>query len=974
LHILSLLAALWCAYGAAAATPMGTAFSYQGRLFDGTNAANGRYDIRFILWDSASGGSSVGPTLTTNGMAVANGLFLITLDFGAVFDGTARWLDIAVKTNGGAVFSNVTPRQPLTPAPYAEFAGNASALGGLAPGAFAPASGSAAYVAKTGDTMSGPLFLPANGLTAGGSQLVLKSGAVGIGGDPGDALLDVKGNLRLNDYDVFLRYNNGDRGHGLGWYNTSLKPFGSYGNLDGPVLYGCASGGLGSLCGGTNLSLMWAEGGRLSADPGSENIGGLLPGLLFGGLTSAEGIASKRNAGGNQFGLDFYTWGSNRLSITQSGKVGIGTTSPLKALDVFDGTGTNGTGGNIHIGGYYANGDAKLIHFGDLMADGRSFVYLGENGQDDRLEFRAGTFYFNNGSVGIGTTNPASILDVAGTVTAQQFIGSGAGLTGGTVPGGAIADNSVTSAKLASDANSLSKVTAGKMSASASSVSLSVPEYLNDNDIYLRGDALHGLGWYGNPKYFGSSGPNGPVIYGFNGGGLGTKHTSYGTNLLLGWSNTGVTVDPEGRNTNSLTWALRFGADTGGEGIASKRTAGGNQFGLDFYTGSTPRLSIDNAGRVGIGTTTPSDAHLDVHGDIRLNETELLFRSGTDRNHGLGWYGAGKTFAGYSPDGPVLYGCSGGGLGTLCTSPQMVLSWNNLGNVFLDPGAINSGNLGPGLVFGGTSSGEGISSKRTAGGSGFGLDFYTYGSNRVSITQLGKVGIGTNSPQAALHVTATGPTETRLTSTTSGAGDWSVGTGWTTPGTRSFYLFDNVAAAPRVVVNSSGNVGIGTNSPQSPLSVAGSVRASGLLRLGSETNSTSNPNYPAGSDGLLIRRITSTSSTSNNIVARTDSCILARDGTAAGLMLIYDASSLYQNITCMAVDRSGASVNYKNNMIAGSGRLYVFNDSQKIVHYDISFGNVYNGGHTCHVVLDRFDNTTTSDNFLVGTITTTYNQ
>ncbi len=58
---------------------------------------------------------------------------------------------------------------------------NATMLNGMAAGAFAPASGSPNYVAKTGDTMTGTLNLPANGLVAGTSQLVLSGGNVGIG-------------------------------------------------------------------------------------------------------------------------------------------------------------------------------------------------------------------------------------------------------------------------------------------------------------------------------------------------------------------------------------------------------------------------------------------------------------------------------------------------------------------------------------------------------------------------------------------------------------------------------------------------------------------------------------------------------------------------------------------------------------------------------------------------------------------------
>jgi hypothetical protein len=51
---------------------------------------------------------------------------------------------------------------------------------------------------------------------------------------------------------------------------------------------------------------------------------------------------------------------------------------------------------------------------------------------------------------------------------------------------------------------------------------------------------------------------------------------------------------------------LRFGSAPSGEGITSKRTTGGTQFGLDLYAGNSPRLSITNAGNVGVGTASPS--------------------------------------------------------------------------------------------------------------------------------------------------------------------------------------------------------------------------------------------------------------------------------------------------------------------------------------------------------------------------------
>ena len=58
---LALLGLIFCATSASAQT---TAFSYQGRLTDGGNPANGNYDLQFVLFDSANGGSNIGSTFT----------------------------------------------------------------------------------------------------------------------------------------------------------------------------------------------------------------------------------------------------------------------------------------------------------------------------------------------------------------------------------------------------------------------------------------------------------------------------------------------------------------------------------------------------------------------------------------------------------------------------------------------------------------------------------------------------------------------------------------------------------------------------------------------------------------------------------------------------------------------------------------------------------------------------------------------
>jgi hypothetical protein len=53
-------------------------------------------------------------------------LFTVTIDFGGgVFTGSNYWLQLAVRTNGSGSFTNLTPRQPILPTPYAIYSSNA---------------------------------------------------------------------------------------------------------------------------------------------------------------------------------------------------------------------------------------------------------------------------------------------------------------------------------------------------------------------------------------------------------------------------------------------------------------------------------------------------------------------------------------------------------------------------------------------------------------------------------------------------------------------------------------------------------------------------------------------------------------------------------------------------------------------------------------------------------------------------------
>jgi hypothetical protein len=126
--LLSLGLALFSAVAAAAAT-LDTAFSYQGRLTDGGMGPTGAYDFRFILYDAEIGGNQVGNTLTNENVTATEGLFFTTVDAGAtVFDGSLRWLEVAVRpgTETGP-FLPLNPRQPLLPVPQSLYSVSAGA-------------------------------------------------------------------------------------------------------------------------------------------------------------------------------------------------------------------------------------------------------------------------------------------------------------------------------------------------------------------------------------------------------------------------------------------------------------------------------------------------------------------------------------------------------------------------------------------------------------------------------------------------------------------------------------------------------------------------------------------------------------------------------------------------------------------------------------------------------------------------------
>jgi hypothetical protein len=154
---------------AVSARAQGTAISYNGFLTDQGGPAHGTYDLHFTVFNALTGPAQQGSAVDVPDLVITDGLFTVTLDFGAgVFTGAARWLEIGVRPGASTgPFTSVVPRQKFTATPYAITAGNltgmlpASQLNGTLPSSV------------LGGTYSGAVTLnnAANSFTGNGSGL-----------------------------------------------------------------------------------------------------------------------------------------------------------------------------------------------------------------------------------------------------------------------------------------------------------------------------------------------------------------------------------------------------------------------------------------------------------------------------------------------------------------------------------------------------------------------------------------------------------------------------------------------------------------------------------------------------------------------------------------------------------------------------------------------------------------------------------
>ncbi|MBX3388096.1 MAG: tail fiber domain-containing protein [Phycisphaeraceae bacterium] len=102
-------------------------FTYQGKLAQAGVNYSGTADLRFEVFDSATGGSSLGPAQEIDNVAVAAGVFTVQVPQAlSTFSNVAGnlWVEVSATTPSGnaAGWATISPRTPIAPVPMANTA------------------------------------------------------------------------------------------------------------------------------------------------------------------------------------------------------------------------------------------------------------------------------------------------------------------------------------------------------------------------------------------------------------------------------------------------------------------------------------------------------------------------------------------------------------------------------------------------------------------------------------------------------------------------------------------------------------------------------------------------------------------------------------------------------------------------------------------------------------------------------------
>jgi len=526
--------------------------------------------------------------------------------------------------------------------------------------------------------------------------------------------------------------------------------------------------------------------------------------------------------------LTFHTGEANvsfqeRMRITSTGNVGIGTTSPTAALHVdipgntvaFRATRNGGTDGDLEIS------------FGSALT-----AYNSKAGGHRWLESSSEKMRLTDGNLGIGTTSPAQKLHVEGNAQVTGQFAQGVNVTDKIANYGAEFRSSGASAQIFFG-RSDSAVGSGAIGADASYVFSvwNVPSFSR------------------------------PFVI-TQGGNVGIGTTSPAVNLHVHESGSGDVYTMYSNDTTGVT--IGNGSLIGINGSEEFMIWNYEGTATRFATSGSERMRITSAGNVGIGTASPGQK-LDVSGNVRGNNIyandssvpslymergdgnpQAVIRLVKSNDNLLIGNTAIDEVIFYDDAGEAMRLDGAGNLGIGTTSPAYKLTV--AGRVSIENDILQVTSASPTILF--SVPGGGIDSKIYNDGTG---NFIIgHGSNsdnppeKLRITSSGNVGIGTTNPSQKLHVVSSGTNQIQIDGSNSqsmfsysdsGGVGWCTGSGagsWT----NLVYLDTNNDAVNiyandsfHTTFNAQGNVGIGTTSPAKKLEVVGSdtdgIRVSG---------------------------------------------------------------------------------------------------------------------------------------------------
>ncbi len=442
-----------------AAIAQTTEFTYQGNLQNASALATGNFDFEFLLFDSLSGGTQLGATLTKSGVAVSTGSFAVKLDFGGNFPGANRFLEIHVRTAGGGAYTTLAPRQSVNSSPYAVKAVNADnavtatnatsannslQLGGLAANQYVltgdvrlsnartPTAGSPNYIQNgTGVQASSNFNISGNG-TAGGtlsSNIVNAATQYNIGGNRalsnaglGNLFAGIgAGTPNTGSYNAFFGQSSGSS-NTAGSYNAFFGESAGTSNTEGGFgSYFGQGAGSSNTTGGYN-SFFGQHAGSSNTTGGSNSFFGQNAGYF--NTTGDQSSFFGQNAG-----FSNTTGGSNAYfgnSTGSSGTTGNGNAFFGNLAGFSNTTGSYNTligyGANVSFGNLT---NANAIGTQAYVTQNNSLVLGGINGVNGAT---------SNTNVGIGTTAPSKRLVVGGGTGASGVFNNGILVN---IPGGA---------------------------------------------------------------------------------------------------------------------------------------------------------------------------------------------------------------------------------------------------------------------------------------------------------------------------------------------------------------------------------------------------------------------------------------------------------------------------------------------------------------------------------------------------------